>query len=289
MEQKVNLENMLKHRTQIKNCVFDILKGKGFTVKNEEELSGYFIFDFGEKSVYHFNIKEIKNWKFGLWIIDTKDDDGHDVYSISLFADKVNWIDKFKPTATPVTDTIKIPVSFFNDNEPSDEDVSYEIKCELSWDLMKDLHHLKYARIFKEYTIDSGWESFTKWYIGELKLYKIRPLKQNIARKITSVWHFFIKTYISIKYKKYIEDIEIVRTTFFMHDTDINVTFKKGLSEDVMDIIADEIDKTFTANFINPFSDLIGDTRIEYYVVHENGEVEVDDDGTFKIKSEFSE
>ena len=38
-----------------------------------------------------------------------------------------------------------------------------------------------------------------------------------------------------------------------MHDTDINVTFKKGLSEDVMDVIADEIDKTFTADFLNFF------------------------------------
>lgn len=286
MEQKTNLENMLKHRIQIKNCVFDILKNEGFTVKNVEELNGYFIFEIGEKSVYHFNIKEIKNWKFGLWIVDTKDD-GHDVYSISLFGDKEYWIDKFKPSATPVTNTIEIPISFFNDNESSDEDVSYEIKCELSWDFMKDLHHLKYARIFKEYTIDSGWESFTKWYIGQLKLFKIRPLKQNIARKITSVWHFFIKKYISIKYKKYIEDVEIVKTPFFMHDTDINITFKKGLSEEVMDVIADKIDKTFTADFINPFSDLIGDSRIEYYVVHENNEVEVDD-GTYEIKSEFN-
>ena len=100
MEQKVNLENMLKHRTQIKNCVFDILKNEGFTVTNVEELNGYFIFEIGEKSVYHFNIKEIKNWKFGLWIVDTKDDDGHDVYSISLFGDKEYWIDKFKPSAS---------------------------------------------------------------------------------------------------------------------------------------------------------------------------------------------
>jgi hypothetical protein len=276
IEQKVNLENMLKHRTQIKNCVFDILKDAGFTVTNVEELSGCFIFDFGEKSVYHFNIKEIKNWKFGLWIVDTKDDDGYDVYSISLFGDKEHWIDKFKPSATPITDTIEILISFFNDNNPSDEEVTYEIKCELSWDLMKDLHHLKYSRIFKEYTIDSGWESFTKWYIVQLKLYKIRPLKQNIARKITSVWHFFIKNYISLKYKKYIEDVEIVKTPFFMHDTDIYVTFKKGLSDDEMDIVSDKIDKIFTADFINPFSNLIGDTRIEYYVVHENGEVETE-------------
>lgn len=288
IEQKVNLENMLKHREQIKKCIFSILNDAGFTVKNVQGLDGYFIFNFGEKSVYHFNIKEIKNWKFGLWIVDTTDDDGHDIYSISLFGDKVDWIDKFKPSATPVTDTIKIPISFFNDNESSDEDVSYEIKCELSWDFMKDLHHLKYTRIFKEYTIDSGWESFTKWYIGQLKLFKIRPLKQNIARKITSVWHFFIKKYISVKYKKYIEDVEIVRTQFFMHDTDINVTFKKGLSDDVMDVITEKIDKTFTADFINPFSDLIGDSRIEYYVVHEDGEVEVED-GTYEIKSEFSE
>jgi hypothetical protein len=43
-----------------------------------------------------------------------------------------------------------------------------------------------------------------------------------------------------------------------------------------MDIVSDKIDKIFTADFINPFSNLIGDTRIEYYVVHENGEVETE-------------
>lgn len=276
MEQKTNLENMLKHRTQIKNCVFNILKNSGFTITNIKGLDGYFITNFGEKSVYHFNIKEIKNWKFGLWIVDTKDDSEIDVYRISLFGDKVDWIDKFKPSATPITDTIEIPISFFTDNKPLDEYVSHEIECELSYELSKDLHHLKYARIFKEYAIDSGWESFTKWYIGQLKIYKIRPLKQNIARKITSVWHFFIKNYISVKYKKYIEDIDIVKTLFYMHDTDINVTFKKGLSDDEMDMISDKIDKTFTADFINPFSKLIGDTHIEYYVVHEDGEIEVE-------------
>jgi hypothetical protein len=292
MEQKTNLDyslnNMLKHRTQIKKCVFNILKDAGFTISNVKELDGYFIFNFGEKSVYHFDIKEIKNWKFGLWIVDTKDDNGFDIYRITLFGDKEDWIDKFKPSAVPVTDTIEIPISFFNDNDPSDEEVHYEIDCELSWDLIKDLNHLKYTRIFKEYIINSGCDSFVQWYIGQLKLFKIRPLKQNIARKITSVWHFFIKNYINTKYKKYIEDVEIVKTSFYKHDTDINVTFKKELSNDVIDVIIEEINKTFTTKFINPFSDLIGDTCIEYYVVHEEGEVEVDDDGTFEIKSEFS-
>lgn len=266
MEQEISFENMLKHRTQIKKCVFNILKDAGFTVTNVEELDGYYIFDFGEKSVYHFSIKEIKNWKFGLWIVDTKDDDEIDIYRIALFGDKVDWIDKFKPSAVSITDTIEIPISFFNNNDPSDEDVNYEIDCELSWDLIKDLHHLKHTRIFKEYIINSSCESFVQWYIGQLKLFKIYPLKQNIARKITSVWHFFIKNYISVKYKKYIEDVEIVKTPFYKHDTDINVTFKKGLSDDVMNMITKKIDKTFTTNFINPFSDLIGDTCIEYYI-----------------------
>lgn len=266
MEQKISFENMLKHRTQIKNCVFNILKDAGFTITNVEELDGYYIFDFGEKSVYHFDIKEIKNWKFGLWIVDTKDDSGFDIYRIALFGDKVDWIDKFKPSAVPVTNTIEIPIPFFNDNDPSDEEVSYEINCELSWDLIKDLHHLKHTRVFKEYIINSGSESFVQWYIEQLKLFKIRPLKQNVARKITSVWHFFIKNYISIKYKKYIEDVEIVKTQFYRNDTNINITFKNGLSEDEMDMVYEKINKKFTSKFINPFSKLIGYTDIEYYI-----------------------
>lgn len=68
MEQKTNLENMLKHRIQIKNCIFDILKDNGFTITNVEELNGYFIFEIGEKSVYHFKLKKLKigNLVYGL-------------------------------------------------------------------------------------------------------------------------------------------------------------------------------------------------------------------------------
>lgn len=47
IEQKVNLENMLKHREQIKKCIFSILNDAGFTVKNVQGLDGYFIFNFG--------------------------------------------------------------------------------------------------------------------------------------------------------------------------------------------------------------------------------------------------
>ena len=100
MEQKTNLENMLKHRMQIKKCVFDILKDAGFTVKNEEELSGYFIFDFGEKSVYHFNIKEIKNdYKlnsYDTFMIKNAKYNNITNFKMVLFLSEINDVDNYE-------------------------------------------------------------------------------------------------------------------------------------------------------------------------------------------------
>ena len=62
-----------------------------------------------------------------------------------------------------------------------------------------------------------------------------------------------------------------------MHDTDLEITYKEGIENEVLNKITDKIDNTLTTKVLNPFSDLIGDTCIEYYVVHEEGEVEVDD------------
>jgi hypothetical protein len=58
--------------------------------------SGYFIFDMGPSSVIHFKVTECPDWKFGIWFR------GKDA---TMFGDNVYMIDKFKPSACPVSVT----------------------------------------------------------------------------------------------------------------------------------------------------------------------------------------
>lgn len=59
-----------------------------FTIIDKVWLDGYFCFNFGAYSILHFKLKEIPNWKFGIW----KNEDGYEI-----FGDHNFHIDKFKP------------------------------------------------------------------------------------------------------------------------------------------------------------------------------------------------
>ena len=114
MEKKEKIE----YREKIKNAFFNVLKEHDFTVENIEESNGYYLFEFGEKTVFHFNIKEIKKWKFGLWIRDGKKKDS---FRLEFFGDKIDWIDKFKPTASTLSHDNEYTVKDFNKSSLEEE------------------------------------------------------------------------------------------------------------------------------------------------------------------------
>lgn len=93
-------------KLEIKQRIFDELAEHGAHVTDASPSDGYFIYEFGDNSVYHFRIKGCARWKFGLWIVDTESGK----YRISLFGHWDDWIDKFKPTATAIaTDLVWSP------------------------------------------------------------------------------------------------------------------------------------------------------------------------------------
>lgn len=65
---------------------------KDFTIENEIYLSSYFIWDTEDDSICHFWIKEIPNWKFGIWLRENEN------IEFEMFCEHQNLIDKFKPT-----------------------------------------------------------------------------------------------------------------------------------------------------------------------------------------------
>lgn len=53
---------------------------------------GYFIFEYGKNTVLHFSIKELPDFRFGVW----KDYYGKN--TLTIFGDSILYLDKFKPT-----------------------------------------------------------------------------------------------------------------------------------------------------------------------------------------------
>lgn len=255
------------HRENIKSTLFNILKENGFTPENIEEHNGYYLFEFGEKTVFHFTIKEIKKWKFGLWIRDGKKKDS---FRIEFFGDKIDWIDKFKPTASTLSYENEYTLERFNKSSIEDELTFFY------YDFCRHLRQLKASRHIKEYSLNhfTGEDSFLKWMWHEFTVFKWYPFKKYVARKITRVYHKLIKYYLEVRYRKYIEEVEIVKTPFFMHDTDLEITYKEGIENEVLNKITDKIDNTLATNVLNPFRYLIGESELTYYQVSESGQIE---------------
>lgn len=66
-----------------------------FTIKSKKYLDGYFVFHYGKNSVCHFRLKEIPDWKFGIWLNNK---------GYSIFGEHEALIGKFKPSRTPISE-----------------------------------------------------------------------------------------------------------------------------------------------------------------------------------------
>lgn len=262
MKQKEKIE----YREKIKSTFFDLIKEHGFTVENIKESDGYFLFEFGKKTVFNFTIKEIKKWKFGLWILDGKKKDS---FKLQFFGDKIDWIDKFKPSASTLSYDKEYTLEDFNKSSLEDKLTFFY------YGFCKHLSQLKASRHIKEYSLNiyTDEDGFLKWMWHEFVAFKWHPFKKTIARNLTRAYHQLIKYYLEVRYRKYIKEVEVVKTTFFMHDTDIEITYKEGIENEVLDKITDKIDNSLTTKVLNPFRYLIGKSGLTYYQVHESGPI----------------
>jgi len=83
-----------KNRKEINS----LLKSLPFNVHNKRFLNGYYLFEFGESKVCHFQIKELPNFWFGIWLHDNKEE-----YPFSIFGEHKLMIDKFKPYSSSIS------------------------------------------------------------------------------------------------------------------------------------------------------------------------------------------
>ena len=191
-------------KTKIKEACFECLKENGFTVTDVEIGNGYFIFDLGQNSVVHFKIKEIPYWKFGLWIIK---DTEKNVYTVQFFGDKIDWIDKFKPSRSTITsaedrdeaDTLPFVVTKKNQNSYCSLDMAVFGELDI-------LKRLKYNRRIAEYGLSESSQGFLKWLWSEIWYYDVKsPLEHFYEAHIVGILYKMIIKYIAFRFRKYVK------------------------------------------------------------------------------------
>lgn len=102
---------------QIADYMFNKMREYGFKPYDIDVDDGYFVFNYGDESVYHFRLKGVwKHWKFGMWVFSNYLDeeyrkkyyeehpedkqDPSEWKVIQIFCQYDHIIDKFKPSAS---------------------------------------------------------------------------------------------------------------------------------------------------------------------------------------------
>ena len=238
-------------KTKIKEDIFKELEENGFTVINPEVGNGYFLFDFGKNSVVHFQIKEIRGWKFGIWI---RKDDEKNEFLVNLFGDKINWIDKFKPTAVPLTTEERLPYVYTKENK-----CSYSEPGLIVWHVMSKLQRLKKNRLIAEYGLSGTYDGFWEHLWSEFTYYDIQePIEDFYEKSVVGKIYKVALWFLGLKYHKYIVVRDMIDgwtgklKVYPRYDT--GVEYRPGLPEETVKKIWYEIEDSWLVKFLNKHS-----------------------------------
>ena len=239
-------------RAKIKELVFRELEGRGFKIINPSVGNGYYLFDFGDESVVHFKIKGIRNWMFALWIRE----DGEE-YTVDFFGDKINWIDKFKPSrSTVAAEQLRLPKELTEENFDN-----YRDPGDVVYDVIEILCRLKANRHIAEYGLDETGEGFIKWLWGEIKWYDIqKPLEKFYEGKVIPILYKLTLGWIGLRYHKYVKPRAIVDQNKIFEGCSVSprwltgVEYKEGLTEDEIFQTWCAIQDSKCADFLRKYS-----------------------------------
>ena len=240
---------------EIRDAVLkDLEEYHGLHVEDLKEVDGYYLFKFGEHEIFHFKFKEIPDWKFAMWITWTNDK--KDEYNVAFFGNKIYWIDKFKPSASPISCEMKLKV-----------DAEFD-PFDLTWTITDRLNGLKDHRLLCEYAINSHyWCGFIPWLWGQIYWHKIRtpffkwyeyhvlPLKIKVA-----TWLY------NLRYHKYLKvrDIYDNRGKYYKQPFDINLEYKENISEDDRFDAYCNIEEGIIRKWLNMTNDAVGDVHVRH-------------------------
>ena len=207
-------ENIIKSFNEFHYDVLDIKVG-----------DTYYLFNLGEHSVIHFRIKGCKRWLFGLWIVDI----GDNKTRLSLFGENEDYIDKFKPTATKLSEKVEVS------NDISDEDLLQNIE-DLVWSLIYDkvdvIYNSNVGGKIKFYYHGGYNRGVLKWLFNQWWFYRIEyPLREWLKYDANKYIACLICFILNLRYSKRLK-ATYSKTEFFSPTYEINIKYKEGTDDD---------------------------------------------------------
>lgn len=148
-----------------------------FTPEDIDYLDGYFIFAMGSNSVLHFHVKECPGWKFGIWFNEVETDDSteenkqyrKDVLGVEFFAQYEETIDKFKPSASTITErTSHLDLENHKSNWWFIYQMTHTFQMIMKYPTIMWYRDMYFADLNHQYvTIEEANEKFTEWRLKE--------------------------------------------------------------------------------------------------------------------------
>lgn len=187
-------------KTEIKDKILNKISEEYSDIKidNITLLSGYFIFDLGEDSIIHFNVKGCKNWKFAIWILEDEKDKKK--YNIEMFGQYVDYIDKFKPSASPFS--YKATIESLNEIDEVASSIDINI-----YSFVNKIRSIKKNPLLKRWAIYSDEsciiKGFMKWAIDDFISYKIvKPFDKFVENTLSKWWLDVVVNIYKKRFKK---------------------------------------------------------------------------------------
>lgn len=154
--------------------IFQCIRDSKFEPINIQYGNGYFIFDMGEDSTVHFNVKGLHGWEFAMWV-ETDIDKCKELPGIQLFCQHRLNIDKFKPSRSFFLEEFNL-----NDIEFYDTWISLCIRY---------MFQMIKRHPFISFTMDGCDDRFyNKSYIGYYLGRKIYQIKGGIKERCNDIW-----------------------------------------------------------------------------------------------------
>ena len=162
-------------------------------ISKKYTLNGYYIFDFGEDSVCHFQVNGLKRWLFGIWL--SKDDKTNNT-KVIIFGENTDFIDKFKPTATAING-FELERDF--DKPDEDQDACWDTPvCCFAWLLRRIKRN---PLVFRFYYYHE-YKGLARSLLEDLWWYRIRkPITDFLEQKAIPVYLKIVKTIYTLRFK----------------------------------------------------------------------------------------
>jgi len=242
------------NKPKIKNLIFKELRERGLEPIDVAIGNGYYLFDFGEDSVVHFKIKGIRKWKFAIWIQDSCD---NTEYLLSIFGNKTNWIDKFKPSCSPISsDKLRLPHEYTEENQ-----YDYETPDWAVLDVIDQMTRLKKNRIIAEYGLRHSDEGFFEWLYSEFMWYVVKqPLGYFYENKVIPILYKIVLWWIGLRYGKFIKPRKLIDQSKQFDGFTVSprwctgVEYKEGVSEDDRFKLWCHLNDSKAAEFLRKYS-----------------------------------